>query len=528
MHRWTLPVWLPLAAALALAACGEKLVQPDAHIIGPDSLRATVGDTLEFLGVFTGNPRDVARHNWDFNSDGIFDFEFTNFGFPAESVLVRHAYGSANIYTATLQVTTVDNRLFRTTTRVRITNEIPVLSAVVPETAVCGETFTVTGHASDDAGRNAFWDLDGDGIPDRTMPYVNDLEFSVELAFDEPGNYPISFGASDNDGHVEREFFNVVVGTPPEWEAPSTLGESRADHAGVAYGDEIFIFGGRQGQATLGSVEIYDPVADALRPGAPMPTPRWGLKAEVLHDLIYVVGGVTAGGQDFRGIEIYDPVADTWSVFPSDSRHQMRIPKRGFSMLQVGLQFAGGDSLLVFGGWRGAAVSDTSVIFNARVDTFSLDKTRFMRTTRVEMGAVTAWAEGSLVRGQLYAIGGSSDGATPSSRMEAFNPSTGFWSNEEPMPTARFGPAAAFVDGKIYVFGGALELAGATDVVEVFSLAEERWDTAPLMPVPRKGAVAVTLNGRIYLIGGATPASNPHNTEGSADIQVFLPWRCAP
>jgi hypothetical protein len=36
------------------------------------------------------------------------------------------------------------------------------------------------------------------------------------------------------------------------------------------------------------------------------------------------------------------------------------------------------------------------------------------------------------------------------------------------------------------------------------------------------------LDDRIYVIGGATESSSPYYVEGSRDVQVLVPWRCAP
>ena len=129
--------------ALFLGACEEKVSTPGVHVITPDSLRGTIGDTLVFLGVYTGAPGDVARHSWDFNSDGIFDAEWVNPGFGGDSVAVIHTYSRADDYVATLQVTTVQNRLYRATTPVAVTDGVPLLTASAPDTVACGETFTL-------------------------------------------------------------------------------------------------------------------------------------------------------------------------------------------------------------------------------------------------------------------------------------------------------------------------------------------------------------------------------------------------
>ncbi|MCB9516561.1 MAG: hypothetical protein R3C71_11955 [Candidatus Krumholzibacteriia bacterium] len=514
--------------ALFLGACEEKVSTPGVHVITPDSLRGTIGDTLVFLGVYTGAPGDVARHSWDFNSDGIFDAEWVNPGFGGDSVAVIHTYSRADDYVATLQVTTVQNRLYRATTPVAVTDGVPLLTASAPDTVACGETFTLVGHAEDDAGRRAFWDLGGDGNAELSQTYTDSITLALDVTYDEPGRYLVVFGASDNDAHVERLTLTVIVGSPPAWVSGASLAEARADQAAAAWNGRLYVFGGRHGRGVVGSTEIYDPGSDSWSAGSPLPSPRWGARALTMGDLIYVMGGVTVTDSVFPKVEIYDPAADSWTTFPDLPKHRMPTRKRGFAALRVGGTTACCDSIMLFGGIGATGINDTTLIYNTVNDSFSMDVTHFMGQTRAWLGGATAWDTPEQLDGKLFSVGGTTDGATPSARIESYNPFSDFWRNEMAMPTARVAPAAAFLEGKLYVLGGSTGVSGASDVGEVYSLAQERWDALPALPAPRSGASAVELEGRIYLIAGATPATSTYHVEGSRDLQILLPWRCGP
>ncbi len=548
MSRWTYLVWLPLALVLALGDCSEKLSLPEAHLIWPDSMQATIGDTLFVIGSYTGNPRDLARLRLDEKSDGIFDaeaigrinvIEIPNMELPivagfSDTIFAIMRYDQAGEFVATLQMTTVDNRLFRTTTQFRITDEIPNIVIAAPDSADCGEVFQVQAWVTDDAGESVSWDFDADRIPDATATFVDSVQLPGEFSFDSPGSYPIQFTAIDNDAHIERREFNLTVGYGPEWVGHASLLEARADHAGVVYDGNIYIFGGRDGDTTLGSVEFIELPASRPRLLSPMPTPRWGAQAVVLRDRIFVAGGVMADGTPFRGMEIYDPLFDSWTVFPADDAHLMPVPKLGFSMLRTGRDYidsVGNDIILLFGGWTEDGIGLNTVVYKAYLGdnfegTFVLDQTRFMRTTRVEMGAVMVWSDEAQTSGKLYALGGSADGSTASDKMEFFSPVSGFWFNDTPLPSPRVDPGVTAHDGKLYVFGGAASLAGAIDLVDVYDLDAKRWIPGPPLPLPRKGPLALAVGDRIYVIGGATPTNTTYHVEGSADMQVLLPWRC--
>jgi len=528
-QRIALP--LLLAIALGLGACEEKLEEPGIHVLTFDSLRGTIGDTLLFGGRYTGNPADVARHQWDFNSDGIFDATWVNEGQDWPLVFFRHIYARAAEYTATLQVTTVQNRLYRATTRAVVTDGVPQLSASVPDTVDCGESFTLIGHAADDAGNRAFWDIGGDGSAELSQTYTDSVTLAYAASFAEPGRYTVVFGASDNDNHVERLSFTVTVGGAPYWTSGASLDEARADHAAAAHDGRLFVFGGRHGRGVVASTEIYDPVGDSWSPGAPLPTPRWGARAVAMNERIYVLGGVTQADTVFPSVEIYEPATDSWTVFdPPLPKHRMPSLKRGFAALKVGGITACCDSILLFGGMGAGGINDTTLIYSTERDSFSMDLTHFMQETRAWLGGVTAWNTPAELDGRLFGVGGSTDGATPSSRVEAYDPFSDFWRVQPSLPTARLAPAVAVSGGKLYVLGGATGTSGASAVAEVYSLSGEAWDALPPLPLPRSGATALVLPGleRIFLIAGATPATSTYHVEGSRDLQILVPWRCEP
>src|SRR5262249_43376576 len=96
-----------------------------------------------------------------------------------------------------------------------------------------------------------------------------------------------------------------------------------------------------------------------------------------------------------------------------------------------------------------------------------------------------------------------------------------------PMPTARGYFAAATVNGKIYAIGGFNLNGGSLNSVEVYDPTSNSWCTsasntptalcptppAP-MPTARYGLAAATVNGKIYAIGGAG---------GSNTVEVYDP-----
>jgi hypothetical protein len=153
-----------------------------------------------------------------------------------------------------------------------------------------------------------------------------------------------------------------------------------------------------------------------------------------------------------------------------------------------------------------------------------------MNLARSYFGAV-------VLNGKIYAIGGCDQVATGGSIImpassttggdtganEAYNPATGNWTSEAPMPTPREGFAIATYQGKIYCIGGStqeppIDMYGAVGVNEVYDPSTNRWQEEALMPYPVADFEANVVDGKIYCIGGIDA-----NNVGSKANQVYDP-----
>jgi len=143
--------------------------------------------------------------------------------------------------------------------------------------------------------------------------------------------------------------------------------------------------------------------------------------------------------------------------------------------------------------------------------------------------------------GKIYAIGGCDQVATGGNEImpassytggdtganEIYDPTTGNWTSEAPMPTPREGFAIAVYQGKIYCIGGTTQeppydMFGAVGVNEVaralYDPSTNTWQTEAPMPYPVTDLQANVLDGKIYCIGGV----NSSNV-GSTANQVYDP-----
>jgi uncharacterized repeat protein (TIGR01451 family) len=118
--------------------------------------------------------------------------------------------------------------------------------------------------------------------------------------------------------------------------------------------------------------------------------------------------------------------------------------------------------------------------------------------------------------GRIYAIGGGNTTGTQSfNTVEAYAPGTNTWVTAAPMSTVRSELAAATgTDGRIYAIGG-----NGLNTVEVYTPAMNTWAAvAPMLTDRTELAAATGPDGRTYAIGGRKSGVGPINT-----VEAYTP-----
>jgi len=242
------------------------------------------------------------------------------------------------------------------------------------------------------------------------------------------------------------------------WTARASMPTARYAVSTAVANDKIYAIGGLttlNGELrALSTVEEYDPATDMWIAKANMPTPRGQVALAVVNEKIYAIGGGSIDGilsaVVCSTVEMYDTQTDTWTP-----RAEMPTPRTFLSASVVnGKIYAIGGAWLEKVGDVGKAFS-TVEVYNPVQDTWL--KSADMPTQR--WGLSTA-----VVKGKIYAVGGTTIiGAFPNSRrwnwktvkkVEVYDPETGIWTTEMDMPTSRSWLSTSVVKGKIYAIGG--------------------------------------------------------------------------
>lgn len=297
------------------------------------------------------------------------------------------------------------------------------------------------------------------------------------------------------------------------WLDGSPLSFDRQNLPAVTMDDRIYLPGGLGrpfgGRVTLRDVAVYDPEANAWRPGTPMPQPRHSAGAAVASGRLYVVGGFTRMGKASGDVFVYDATTDAWS-------DGVPVPTAG----GAGAVVAVGGFVYAVGGYD---PDSGSLDRNERFDPASgaWQSRARMPTPRNRFAAAVA-------DGKIYTFGGTQDsvdgrpGDVTLAVVEVYEPDQNRWYDGGRMPMPLRGAAAVTQGLYVYLFGG-VRTDTAGDLPEQiwrYDPGTDEWEPVPTgMPTPRHGMAAVVHEGRIFLIGGESGAGyNPSRLN-----EVYIP-----
>ncbi|HYJ10986.1 MAG TPA: kelch repeat-containing protein [Polyangiaceae bacterium] len=283
----------------------------------------------------------------------------------------------------------------------------------------------------------------------------------------------------------------ALSGTPREEVLPELTGV-RQEHSVVALAGEIYIVGGYSPISTaVATVEAYNPSTRTWRGVQDFPQVLNHANAAVVGNKLYVLGFYIGSSQSNTSGQVYayDASADEWTERTGMPEGTERAS---------GCVAALGEKIYVFGGARGATVSDASV-YDTLADSWQ---------TLPALPEPREHCAAGAIAGVVYIAAGRADAITGFGTWTfAFDPVANTYAQKAQIPTLRGGVAGAVLADRLFVFGGEGNSAAGTNgvfgEVEAYDPASNSWQNFTPLQIPRHGYGAATLDGRIYLPGGA-------------------------
>jgi Kelch motif len=282
------------------------------------------------------------------------------------------------------------------------------------------------------------------------------------------------------------------------WRRLAAAPSERTEVAAATAGGRIYVAGGYAPDgATVATVEVYDPAADAWTAGPDLPAAVNHAMAATLDGAVHVAGGY--GGDRRPSRQVVRLEGDRW-------RQLAPLPE---GRAAGGLVALDGRLYLVGGIGPGGLAADT-LVYDPAGGRWSAAPG--LPTPREHLGAAAAGGEVVVVGGRVGGLGGNLDVA------EAYDPAARRWRRLPPMPTARGGLAATGTsDGMVVAVGG--EAAATFPEAEALDPRSGRWRSLPPLPTPRHGLGVVALGRVVYVLAGG-PRPGLHASAANEAIDL--------
>ena len=266
------------------------------------------------------------------------------------------------------------------------------------------------------------------------------------------------------------------------WTSTGSMSSARSDHtATLLHSGQVLVTGGKAGDTTIGTAELYDPATGTWQLTGSMASPRSGHTATLMPSgQVLVVGGADGAGAALGTAELYDPDTGSWS--PTGSLHRARKGAAAI-LLRSG-------QVLVAGGHNGKAPLGAAELYDPVASSWSAT------------GPMPAWPTPQAVllpSGNVLVVGQSENRAAG-----IYYSATRNWSSTAPMGWQRLLPAIALLpSGQVLVTGGSTGSA-PNPFTETYFPDNGLWTARASMVSPRMGHTATLLpSSKVLVMGGA-------------------------
>lgn len=287
------------------------------------------------------------------------------------------------------------------------------------------------------------------------------------------------------------------------WSVGAPMSTPREGHtATLLLNGRVLVVGGHDGNASLGTSEIYDPIANSWSTPIATSHPAYAHTATRLNDgTVLITGGYAAATGVSNHAHLFD--GGVWSQV-SD----MRSPR--LSHAAIAMRDSG---VIVVGGHTTGSGSQTNLVDFYNANTRGFDSRPNDLIARAELGLA------ELSTGDVLAFGGADmSGARVMSAR--YYPLTNQWLPTGSLNTQRTSLAWAKVDDGVLACGGFGPAGVVIQSCEMFTPVANGWDAGVgSMSSPRRSHTMTELtNGQVLVVGGAISGS-----DGTGSCELFTP-----
>ncbi len=222
------------------------------------------------------------------------------------------------------------------------------------------------------------------------------------------------------------------------WKSQLKMPEARQSAAAAVWEGFLYVIGGKSGEKLAGSNLRFDPQNPNWIEMAPKLTAVSDFSVGVVDQEFVAPGGVDKNGKPIQSVEIYDPVHDSWKIGAP-----LPKPRSAYGLAVVD------GHVFVFGGWDGESFTNTVYEYDPILDRWN-ERTP-MPTARGFLGAVVigekifvlgGWdGKKALKVNEVYQPSLENSGKSP-------------WNRSTDLPQSRYAFGSAGIATFVYTLGG--------------------------------------------------------------------------
>jgi len=283
------------------------------------------------------------------------------------------------------------------------------------------------------------------------------------------------------------------------WEFRAPMPEARSGATAVAFGDFIYVIGGRTTSGTVSNrVDRYNPATDSWDVAEPLQEARFNAASVVWDNSIVVIGGRSSDGQTLNTVEQFNPDAAGWT-----SLQELQQAREGHTAVVLnGIIYAAGGS------------DALGRIFDS-VEQYNGDQNGWVTSSLWELDIPRASFAMASVNDSAFAIGGFNTFG-PLGSVQRFHSVDGT-ADREGLAPARGGLAAVSKGDRVFALGGITASLQAVGTTNVYFPDENIWVTESPMNTPRAQFPAVVFGNDLYVFGGEDAQETITGT-----VEVFI------
>ena len=287
------------------------------------------------------------------------------------------------------------------------------------------------------------------------------------------------------------------------WQRLADMPTARHGTKATVVDGKIYVMAGYVGKDNQGvnlkflkTVEMYDPQTDTWVRKQDMPTPRIEFGTGVVAGKIYAIGGRVhprdkpGGPWRLDLVEVYDPATDTWT-----KRAKMSTKRTSVKAAVID------DTIYAIGGKGWPQVGNHGGPFLGTIEVYEPRINRW--TKKPDMPNLRRVSSMVVIADKIYLIGGNAVQAGDAAvgewitSIEVYEPVIERWDVIPTRPTLQLPFSVAAVNGKIYVFGGDDKDWELSPTVEVFNTGFRAVTATGKLPV-RWGALKMERESHPY------------------------------